>query len=136
VNYFLAKSDPQTYSIDDLRREGKTLWDGVKNPQALQAIRSMRDGDCVVIYHSQGEAAVRGWAYVVGDPVPDPKEPKLVAVWLQFGGEIANPVTLTAVKQSGLFADFLLVRNSRLSTMPVPTAFIKWLKAQAKDFKP
>jgi predicted RNA-binding protein with PUA-like domain len=136
MNYFLAKTDPETYSIEDLAREGTTLWDGVKNAQALQAIRAMSAGDCVLIYHSQGEAAVRGWAYVVSDAAAEGGDPKQAAVRVRFGGMIARPVTLTEVKESGLFADFLLVRNSRLSTMAAPKEFIKWFKTRAKDFKP
>ena len=75
MNYFLAKTDPETYSIDQFEREQKTVWDGVKNPQALRAISDMRPGDRVFLYHSGGDAAVVGLAKVVSEPRPDPKSP-------------------------------------------------------------
>ncbi len=136
MNYFLAKSDPSEYSLDDLEREGQTAWTGVKNAQAQQAIRAMKDGDCVICYHSMGQATVVGWGYVVGDVYPDPDHPKLSVFQYRFGGRLAQPVSLTQIKESGLFADFALVRQSRLSTMPVPKEFVKWLKQQARDFRP
>jgi predicted RNA-binding protein with PUA-like domain len=128
VNYFLAKSEPSVYSIDDLQRDHETTWDGVKNPQALQAIRSMAPGDRVFIYHSGGESAVVGIAKVVSPPRPDPKDPKLTVVDLEFLTKLETPVTLSDVKQSGLFADFALVRQSRLSTMQCPAGFVGWMR--------
>ena len=116
MNYFLAKSDPLTYSLADLEREGECIWDGVKNAQALQAIRLMQVGDCVLIYHSQGESAIVGWAKVSTGPRTDPKDEKSVVVDLAYAGKLAEPLTLPFIKQSGLFPDLLLVRNSRLST--------------------
>ncbi len=136
MRFFLAKSDPSDYSINELERDGVTDWTGVRNPQAQQAIRSMRDGDCVICYHSQGQSSVVGWGYVEGDVFADASNPKLSVFRYRFGGRIATPVTLTEVKESGLFPDFLLVRNSRLSTMEVPKEFVAWLKKKAKDFKP
>src|SRR5580704_1246540 len=76
MNYFLAKTDPETYSIDNMERERRTVWDGVKNPQALRAIRDMRPADRVFMYHSGGDAAVVGLARVISEPRPDPKAPK------------------------------------------------------------
>jgi predicted RNA-binding protein with PUA-like domain len=136
MNYFLAKSDPLTYSLDDLARDGETVWDGVKNAQAVQAIRLMKEGDCVVIYHSQGEAAIVGWAMVTQGARPDPNDAKSAVVDLAYAGRLAEPVTLPFIKQTGLFPDLLLVRNSRLSTMALPKEFIDWLKKQRKDFRP
>ena len=66
--YFLAKTDPETYSMQDLQRDQETVWDGIRNAEALQAIRSMRPGDEVLIYHSQGEAAIVGLARVASEP--------------------------------------------------------------------
>lgn len=134
--YFLAKSDPSEYSLSDLERDGKTAWTGVKNAQAQMAIKKMKTGDLVLIYHSQGEAAVVGWAFADSEPRPDAENPKLAVIDFRYGGRIATPLTLTEVKTSGLFASFLLVRNSRLSTMEVPGEFIQWLKKQRKDFRP
>lgn len=136
MNYFLAKSDPLTYSFNDLQREQQTVWDGVKNAQALQAIRQMQVGDCVLIYHSLGEAAIVGWARVSQGPRPDPKDPKSAVVDLAYAGRLAEPVSLTMIKQSGLFPTLALVRQSRLSTMALPADFIAWLKKQRKEFRP
>ncbi|HEX2916160.1 MAG TPA: EVE domain-containing protein [Chloroflexia bacterium] len=130
MNYFLAKTDPETYSIDHLAEEGRTVWDGVRNAQALQAIKAMRPGDEVLIYHSQGEAAIVGHARVVSDPRPDPNEPKSWVIDLEFVKKLAHPVTLKEIKESGQFNDWNLVRQSRLSTMTVPEEFIKWLRGK------
>ena len=136
MKFFLAKSDPLTYSIEDLERDRKTTWDGVKNAQAQQAIRTMQDGDCVICYHSQGQAAIVGWGYVEGSVWVDAHDPKMSVFTYRFAGKLKTPVTLTEIKNSGLFADFALVKQSRLSTMAAPKEFVSWLKKQAKDFKP
>jgi predicted RNA-binding protein with PUA-like domain len=128
--FFLAKTDPETYALDDLAREGRTTWDGVRNATALQAIRAMRPGDEVLIYHSQGQAAVVGLAQVVSEPRPDPADPKLWVVDFEFKERLARPVTLREVKESGQFNDFNLVRMSRLSTMAAPEKFVEWVKSQ------
>ena|SRR5437899_212112 len=128
MNYFLAKTDPETYSIEDLEKEGKTVWDGVRNPQALRAIREMRPGDRVFIYHSMGESAVMGMARVATDPRPDPKDSKLVVADFEFLMRLEPPVSLREIKESHLFDDWSLVRQSRLSTMPAPKAFAEWMR--------
>jgi predicted RNA-binding protein with PUA-like domain len=127
-NYFLAKTDPETYSIETLEKDQRTVWDGVRNPQALRAIRDMRPGDRVFVYHSMGEAAVMGMAKVVSEPRPDPKDPKLTVVDLEYAGRIDPPLTLREIKTSGLFDDWSLVRQSRLSTMHAPSAFAEWMR--------
>src|SRR5712691_743144 len=127
MNYFLAKTDPETYSIDDLERDGWTIWDGVKNPQALRAIRAMRPGDRVFVYHSMGDPQIVGMAEVVSEPRPDPCNSKLTVIDLQFRTRLAPPVTLREIKESKLFDDWSLVRQSRLSTMPAPDAFAAWM---------
>ncbi len=126
--YFLAKTEAAVYSIADLERDQRTTWDGVRNAQALAAIRSMKNGDKVFIYHSTGESSVVGLAKVVGTPRPDPKDEKLTVVDLEYVGKLDPPTTLAEVKGSGLFADFALVRQSRLSTMAVPDKFVAWLR--------
>jgi len=126
--YFLAKTDPGTYSIDDLERDGTTTWDGVRNAAALQAIRAMRPGDEVLIYHSQGEAAIVGLARVISEPRPDPKDSKSWVVDVAFVRRLQQPVTLREIKESHLFDDWSLVRQGRLSTMGVPDNVIAWLK--------
>ena len=128
MNYFLAKTDPETYSIDNLERDRKTVWDGVRNPQAVRAIGQMRPGDRVFIYHSQSAAAIVGVAKVVSEPRPDPKAAKLTVVDFEFAGRLDPPTTLHEIKDSGLFADWSLVRQGRLSTMSAPPAFVEWLR--------
>ena len=128
--YFLAKTDPETYSIEQLEREKETVWDGVRNPQALKAIREMKTGDRVFIYHSMGESAVVGVADVISPGRPDPKDPKLAVAGLRFRCRIDPPVTLKDIKASGEFDDWALIRQSRLSTMTAPAAFVEWLRRE------
>jgi predicted RNA-binding protein with PUA-like domain len=129
MRYFLAKSEPGTYSIGDLERDAKTVWDGVTNPQAVRAIREMQAGDTVFIYHSGKEAAVVGTARVISAARPDPKNARSAVVELEYTGRVEPPVTLADIKASGEFADWALVRQSRLSTMSVPEAFVRWARA-------
>lgn len=128
--YFLAKTDPETYSIDNLEREKKTVWDGVTNPQAVRAIREMKPGDRVFIYHSGGVSGIVGMASVESEPRPDPKNPKSAVVDLAFRGRLEPPTTLAEIKQSGKFADWALVRQGRLSTMAAPEKFVAWIKSR------
>ena len=128
MKYFLAKTDPETYSIDQFELEKKTVWDGVKNPQALRAISEMRPGDRVFLYHSGGDAAVVGLVKVVSEPRPDPKNSKLTVVDLEFLSRLDPPTTLHEIKESGLFSDWALVRQGRLSTMAAPESFVAWMK--------
>lgn len=128
MNYFLAKTEPGTYSIDDLARDGKTVWDGVTNPQAVRAIRAMRPKDRVFIYHSGGAPAIAGLAEVRSEPRDDPKNPKSAVVELGFLTRLDPPTTLAEVKESGEFADWVLVRQGRLSTMAAPEAFVDWMR--------
>src|SRR5207245_331624 len=113
--YFLAKTDPKTYSIDDLERDKTTVWDGVRNAAALLAIRAMHNRDEVLIYHSQGEAAIVGLARVVSEPRPDPNDPKSWVVDMTFVRRLSQPITLHEIKESHLFDDWALVRQGRLS---------------------
>jgi predicted RNA-binding protein with PUA-like domain len=128
MSYFLAKTDPDTYSIDDLEREHKTAWDGVTNPQAVRTIREMRPGDRVFLYHSGGMSAVVGMAIVRSEPRADPKNPKSAVVDLEFTGRLDPPVTLAEIKQSKQFDDWALVRQGRLSTMAAPEKFVTWMR--------
>jgi predicted RNA-binding protein with PUA-like domain len=127
MKYFLAKTEPSVYSIDDLERDQQTVWDGVTNPQAVRAIRSMKTGDRVFIYHSGGVSAIVGMAAVRSDGRDDPKNPKSAVVDLAFAMKLERPVTLAEIKQSGKFDDWALVRQSRLSTMEVPEKFVEWI---------
>ena len=135
MNYFLAKSEPSVYSIDDLEREHKTTWDGVTNPQAVRAIREMRPGDRVFIYHSGGVSGIVGLASVESEPRPDPKNAKSALVDLAFRGRLDPPTTLAEIKQSGKFADWALVRQGRLSTMAAPDKFVAWIQKRYPQAK-
>jgi predicted RNA-binding protein with PUA-like domain len=132
MNYFLAKSEPGVYSIDDLKRDHKTTWDGVTNPQAVRAIREMKPGDRVFIYHSGGVSAIVGLATVKSAPRDDPRNPKSAVVDLEYKAHIDPPVTLAEIKQSKKFEDWALVRQGRLSTMQAPESFVVWMRTKCK----
>ena len=123
-NFWILKSDPDTYGFDELARDRKTVWDGVSNALALKHIRSMAQGDRVFVYHSGDEKALVGLARIVSEPYPDPKagDPKLTVVDIEAGERLPRPVTLAAVKADPAFAELGLVRMSRLSVIPVPAA--------------
>jgi predicted RNA-binding protein with PUA-like domain len=135
MKYFLAKTDPETYSLSDLEREKKTAWDGVTNPQAVRAIREMRPNDRVFIYHSGGESAIVGLAVARSDPRNDPKNPKSAVVDLEFQSRLDPPTSLHEIKQSGKFNDWALVRQGRLSTMAAPEKFVEWIRARYSGVK-
>jgi len=128
MRYFLAKTEPSSYSIEQLEREKRTTWDGVKNAQAVRAIREMRPDDKIFIYHSGGEPGVVGLARVASEPRDDPKDPKSAVVDLEFLMRLEPSVTLAEIKESGLFADWALVRQGRLSTMEAPSEFVEWMR--------
>lgn len=130
--YFLAKTDPSTYSIEQLEQEQWTTWDGVRNAQAVRVIQTMHPGDTILIYHSMGEAAIVGLAHATSEPQPDPKDAKSWVINVRFVRRLSQPVTLREIKESHLFDDWSLVRQSRLSTMGVPDTFIAWLKEKQK----
>ena len=130
MTYYLAKTDPETYSIDDLERERKTAWDGVSNPQAVRAIRAMRPGDRVFIYHSGGVSGIVGLATVRSEARDDPKNARSAVVDLEFSGRLEPATSLAEIKQSGKFADWALVRQGRLSTMSAPDDFVAWMRAR------
>jgi len=128
IHYYLAKTEPSVYSIEDLKGDKKTVWDGVTNPQAVRAIREMQPGDRVFIYHSGGVSAIVGLAQVLSAGRPDPKNPKSAVVDLEFLSQLDSPVTLAEVKQAKIFDDWALVRQGRLSTMAVPEKFVSWMR--------
>jgi predicted RNA-binding protein with PUA-like domain len=130
VKYYLAKTDPETYSIDQLEREKKAVWDGVTNPQAVRAIRAMRPGDRVFVYHSGGVSGVVGLAAVRSEGRDDPKNPKSAVADFEFLCRLEPPATLAEIKQSGKFDDWALVRQGRLSTMEAPEKFVEWMRAR------
>jgi predicted RNA-binding protein with PUA-like domain len=130
MTYYLAKTDPDTYSIGDLEREKQTVWDGVTNPQAVRAIRAMQPGDRVFIYHSGGVSGIVGLAAVLSAGRPDPRNPKSAVADLAFLNRLDPPTSLAEVKQSGRFQDWALVRQGRLSTMAAPEEFVEWMRAR------
>jgi len=121
MQYFLAKTDPDTYSIDDLAREGVTAWDGVHNYAAIAFIKRMRPGDQVFIYESLSTKAIVGLAEVAGEPYENKDDTRFSwAVHMKFIKKYKHHVTLAEIKQEEALKDFALVRQSRLSTMIVP----------------
>jgi predicted RNA-binding protein with PUA-like domain len=118
---FLFKEEPTHYSWDDLVRDGKTSWTGVKNPLAQKHLRSVKKGDRIFYYHTGEQKSVVGVARAGGDAYPDPKDRagKLYAVDVVPVKKLPRPVTLAEIKASPAFRDFPLVRISRLSVMPV-----------------
>jgi predicted RNA-binding protein with PUA-like domain len=133
MKYFLAKTEPAKYSIDQFRQDLRTTWDGVKNPQAVSAIRGMQPGDRVFVYHSGGASAVVGLAKVTSPAQPDPNEPKSMMVELEYIAHLTPPTTLAEIKGSKLFEDWALVRQSRLSTMAAPERFVDWMRERYPD---
>ncbi len=119
--YWILKTEPSTYSFDDLARTKTAVWDGVKNNLALKHLRAMRPGDRVLIYHTGDEKAVVGEAEVVSAPYPDPKakDPKLTVVDLTAKGRLPRAVSLAQIKADPAFKDLALVRMGRLSVVPV-----------------
>jgi predicted RNA-binding protein with PUA-like domain len=134
MKYFLAKTDPDTYSVDQLERDKKTTWDGVTNPVAVRAIRSMKPGDRVFIYHSGAAAGVVGLAAIRSEGRDDPKNPKSAVADFEFLGRLDPPTTLAEIKQSGKFDDWALVRQGRLSTMEAPEKFVDWMRKRYPKF--
>ena len=125
--YWLLKTEPGTYSWSDLTRDKKTTWDGVSNALALKHIRAMKKGDHVLVYHTGDERQAVGVAEVASNPYADPKakDEKLAVVDLKPKKALARPVTLGEFKADPAFADWELLRITRLSVMPVPDALWK-----------
>jgi predicted RNA-binding protein with PUA-like domain len=118
---WLFKEEPTHYSYDDLVRDGKTSWTGVRNPLAQKHLRSVQKGDRIFFYHTGDEKSVVGIMKAAGAAYPDPadKTGKLYAVDVAPVKKLKQPVTLRAIKEDKAFASFPLVRMSRLSVMPV-----------------
>jgi len=132
MQYFLAKTEPDVYSIQDLQRDGWSVWNGVRNPQAVNFIKTMEIGDRVIIYNSSGQSAIVGLAEVIVAPEPDPKDKKSWTVGLKYLQTFKNPVKLHEIKATKKFEDFKLVYHPRLSTMSVPEEFVEWLRKERK----
>ncbi|MCX8111588.1 MAG: EVE domain-containing protein [Bacteroidia bacterium] len=129
MSYWLLKSEPEEYSYADLMREGKAVWDGVRNPQAQGFLRQMRVGDLALFYYTGTVRAVVGIARVSREAFPDPTNPDYIAIEVIPVCALAQPVSLAAYKAAG-FVDFALVRQPRLSVLPVPESIWAWTLRQ------
>ncbi|MBC7471789.1 MAG: EVE domain-containing protein [candidate division SR1 bacterium] len=132
TNYFLAKTEPSAFSIDDLEREGITKWDGVHSHQAINFIKNWKIGDKVFIYHSTGHSSIVGLGEVVSKPEKDTNDERNISWFAKVKFVCKYPegkyISLKQVKESGKFNDFYLVKQSRLSVMECPDNFVSWLK--------
>ncbi len=124
AEHWLLKTEPTTYSFEQLVKDGRATWDGVRNPTALRHLRSMSAGDALMIYHSGKDPSVIGLARVTKAAYPDPKagDPKFVVVDLVPVRPLPRPVLLATIKADPRLLTMDLVRISRLSVMPVSTA--------------
>jgi len=123
---YLLKTEPDKYSYDDLLRDGETVWDGIKNPQALITLRNMKRGEECVIYHSNVGKAAIGTAKVVSVTY-DPANPKMPLVRLKAGKRLKREKTLAEMREAGVFKGSLLFRQFRLSVVPLSEAQFDWL---------
>jgi predicted RNA-binding protein with PUA-like domain len=124
---YLLKTEPTAYSFADLQRDKNTIWDGVANPVALRHLREMKPGDRLVIYETGERKSAVGTAAVVSVDASDPSNPQ---VKIKLGKTIGKPVTLAEVKAQKLFADSPLVRQGRLSVVPLTAAQFKFLTGE------
>jgi predicted RNA-binding protein with PUA-like domain len=123
---YLLKTEPSVYSFADLQREKTTIWDGVTNPAAVKHLRGMKPGERLVIYHTGDEKSAVGTATVVSVDASDPKNPQ---VKIRVDKAVATPKTLSEIKANKLFAESPLVRQGRLSVVPLTEAQFKFLAA-------
>jgi len=119
MNYWLLKTEPDTYAWDDLVKDKKTTWDGVRNFQARTHLKTMKKGDTVFVYHTGDEKSVIGIAKVLKDGYPDPKDKDWVVVDLAPEKKLKKPISLAQIKADKRLSDMVLVRASRLSVQPV-----------------
>jgi predicted RNA-binding protein with PUA-like domain len=133
--HWLLKTEPSTYSWDDLVKQKRAVWDGVKNALALRNIRAMTKGDAVLVYHTGDEKSAVGIARVVSEPYPDPKakDPALVVVDLEPDRALPRPVTLAEMRANRALAGFDLLRLPRLSVVPVSETHWKAILAAATE---
>ena len=149
MNYWLIKTEPGTYSIDDLQRDGRTMWEGVRNTRARDYMKEMREGDLIIFYHSSAEPpGAAGIAKVVREAYPDPSQfdakskyhdaqskedkPRWWLVDVGFVEKLERLVSLHEIKAEADLSDMVLVRNSRLSVQPVKKEEFDMVKRMAK----
>lgn len=132
--YWLLKTEPSTYSYDDLAREKKATWDGISNNTALIHLRSMKQGDLALVYHTGDVKSVVGIAQIASDPYPDANADteKLVVVDLKPKKKLTNPVSLEQIKADPVFSGWDLLRIGRLSVVPVPQKMWKRIEELSK----
>jgi predicted RNA-binding protein with PUA-like domain len=120
--YWLVKSEPGTYSWEQMQKDGRTFWNGVRNAQASNNLKAMKTGDRAFFYHSGEERAVVGIVEIAKEYYPDPSDAsgRFGMVDVKAGAPLKTPVTLAAIKADPSLGDLLLVRQSRLSVMPIP----------------
>ncbi len=123
---YLLKTEPSEYSFADLKRDAETVWDGVSNPVALKNLREMKPGEKLIIYETGDVKSAVGTASVVSVDASNPKSPR---VEIKAGAALKKPVTLAEIKSNKLFADSPLVRQGRLSVVPLSEAQWKFLSA-------
>jgi predicted RNA-binding protein with PUA-like domain len=119
MNYWLVKSEPSTFSWDDLVRDKKTVWDGVRNFQARNNLKEMKKGDVAFFYHSNEDKAIVGMAKIIKEAYPEPKDNNWIAVDIAPDKKLKNPVSLAQIKTDKRLANMVLVKSSRLSVQPV-----------------
>ena len=119
MNHWLIKQEPEKYSFDDLLKDGVTVWTGVRNFQARNNLCGMRTGDKVLFYHSVSEKAVIGLAEVSREQFPDPTDEKWIAVEIKPIEKFASAVTLDDIKNEKSLDNIALIKQSRLSVMPL-----------------
>ncbi|MEC4848691.1 MAG: EVE domain-containing protein [Nitrosarchaeum sp.] len=125
VNYWLAKqepSGPRGYNFETLKKDKKTIWDGVHNNLALKHMREIKQGDLVLFYHTGDERQIVGIMEVISDPYPNPKEDnkRFIVFDVKYKKSLKRPITLDEMKKQKKFQNWELIRISRLSVMPVP----------------
>jgi predicted RNA-binding protein with PUA-like domain len=119
MNFWMVKQEPEKYSFDDLLKDGKSTWDGVRNYQARNNLREMKRGDKVLFYHSVSEKAVVGIAEVSRENFPDPADEKWIAVEIKPVEKFEKPVTLEEIRAEESLEKIALIKQSRLSVMPL-----------------
>ena len=150
MNYWLIKSEPETYSIDHLKRDGRTTWEGVRNFRARNYLKEMKEGDLLIFYHSSADpTGAAGIAKVVREGYADPTQfdakskyhdekatkdnPRWFLIDVGFVEKLDRVVTLAEIKAEPSLADMVLVNNSRLSVQPVTKAEFEKVKKMAKS---
>ena len=139
MNYWLLKSEPDVWSIDQQIKSGQkgSMWDGVRNYQAANNLRKMKKGDLCFFYHSNIGKEIVGIVKVIREAYPDPtdKSKKFVAVQVRFEKKLSQPVTLENIKKTKELKDLPLIKQSRLSVMPIDTKYWKIILNMSKIVK-